>query len=92
VLVVLGLPASRTPATGLHPGDQIMVVLTPSADAAAPDSVPDRIPAHVARVGDPDPNGITPVDVYTTYNDGATLATWAATGRIAIVVQPPGQE
>lgn len=91
VLVVLSLPAARLPAGGLHPGDRILVVNTPPADAEPPTSVPASIPATVVRQGAPDLNGVRAVDVTTATGDGPSLAATAATGRIAVIVQPRRQ-
>jgi hypothetical protein len=88
VLVVLGLTASRLPATGLRPGDHVLVVSTPATEADAPDVLPSTIPALVVRVGSSDVNGVTPVDVHAATGDGPSLAARAATGRIAVIVQP----
>jgi hypothetical protein len=91
VLVVLSLPAARMPASGLHPGDRILVVATPPADAEPPTSAPVTIPATVVRQGAADLNGVRAVDVTVATGDGPALAATAATGRIAVVVQPRGQ-
>jgi hypothetical protein len=91
VLVVLSLPASRMPASGLRTGDHLLVVDTPAADAEPPTMPPGTIPATVVRVGAPDLNGVTAVDVTAATGDGPSLAARAATGRIAVIVQPRGQ-
>jgi hypothetical protein len=87
-LVVLALPSSRMPASGLHPGDQLLVILTPLADTDAPDVTPTSVPAQVVRGGDADVNGLISVDVTVTNANGSMVATRAATGRIAVVVEP----
>ena len=91
VLVVLSLPAARMPASGLHPGDRLLVVDTPPTDAGPPMTPPATIPATVVRVGAPDLNGVTAVDVSAAAGDGPSLAARSATGRIAVIVQPRGQ-
>lgn len=92
VLVVIAVPASRMPATGLAPGTSILVVSTPTVDAdAAAAKPPASIAATVIRVGTPDLNGLTPVDVAVPAGDGPALAARAATGRIAVVVRPSGR-
>ena len=92
VLVVIALPPSRMPATGLAPGTPILVVSTPPTDAdATAASAPASIAATVVRVGTPDLNGLTPVDVALPAGDGPALAARAATGRIAVVVRPTGR-
>jgi len=42
----------------------------------------------VARVGLPDLNGVSVIDVIAADDDGPALAARAATGRFALVVQP----
>lgn len=91
VLVVLALPPSRVPATGLTPGTPVLVVSTPTAEADAGSvGAPPTIVATVVRVGTPDLNGVTTVDVTVPAGDGPALAARAATGRIAVVVRPAG--
>lgn len=91
VLVALALPATRMPAGSLHAGDSVLVVDTPPADGAAPTLPPSTIPATVVRLGQPDPNGVTVVDVTVNSTDGPALAARSATGRIALVLQPRGR-
>ena len=90
VLVVLSLPASRMPASGLRSADRLLVVSTPPTDAGPPTTPPETIPATVVRVGAPDLNGVTTIDVTAAAGDGPSLAARAATGRIAVIVQPRG--
>ena len=87
--MVIAVPPSRMPATGLAPGTPILVVSTPITDAdATTGGAPASIAARVVRVGTPDLNGLTPVDVAVPAGDGPALAARAATGRIAVVVPP----
>lgn len=88
VLVAVALPATRMPAGSLHAGDKVLVVDTPPADADAPTLPPSTIPATVVRLGEPDLNGVTVVDVTVSSTDGPALAARSATGRIAVVLQP----
>lgn len=88
MLVPLSLPHARMPSSGLTPGDRLRVVDTPAADADPPTSPPSSIPALVVRVGARDLNGVSVIDVTVASGDGPALAARAATGRIAIVVQP----
>lgn len=88
VLVGVAIPATRMPAGGLGPGDRILVVDTPAAEADPSVVAPATIPATVVRVGGMDVNGVTVVDVTVATGDGPALAARAATGRIALVVQP----
>jgi hypothetical protein len=59
-LVVLALPSSRMPASGLHPGDQLMVIFTPLAGSDASDVALTGVRAQVVEVGDSDVNGLVP--------------------------------
>lgn len=90
VLVALALPTTRMPARPLEAGDKVLVVDTPTTDADAPALPPSTIPATVVRLGEPDLNGVTVVDVTVVNSDGPALAARSATGRIALVVQPRG--
>lgn len=88
-LVVVAVPASRIPAIGLRPGDSILVVSTPAAQADVPAGQPASVPATIVRVGVPDADSsLTPIDVVVAASDGPTVAARAATGRVAIVVLP----
>lgn len=88
LLVGLAVPANRMPAGGLSAGDRILVVDTPAADADPPTGPPPTIAATVVRVGASDLNGVTVVDVTVATGDGPALAARAATGRVALVVEP----
>lgn len=91
VLVALAVPPSRLPAGSLQPGDRILVVDTPAPGADAPTLPPSTVAATVVRLGLPDVNGTTVVDVTVAAKDGPSLAAQSATGRIALVLQPRGQ-
>jgi hypothetical protein len=90
VVVPVVLAAKRIPAGGLVAGDRLLIVDTPPADADPPAGVPHTIGVTVARVGAPDLNGATVVDVITREGDGPSVAARAATGRFALVVQARG--
>lgn len=100
VLVPIALPPERVPAGGLRAGDRVTAVDTgtgaesaagPAAGmAAGSGSVARSVPAVVVRVGAPDVNGTTVVDVTTAPADGPALAVAAANGRVALVVLPSG--
>lgn len=91
VLVAIALPATRMPAGSLQAGDRVLVVDTPAADAEPPTLPPSTIPATVVRLGRPDLNGVTVIDVTVSSADGPALAARSATGRIAVVMQPRGR-
>lgn len=88
VLVALAVPPSRLPAGSLQPGDRILVVDTPAPGADPPTLPPATFAATVVRLGEPDVNGVTVVDVTVATADGPALAARSATGRIALALQP----
>ncbi|WP_421740711.1 SAF domain-containing protein [Cellulomonas sp.] len=88
VLVPLPLSADRVPAGGLAAGDRLLVVDAPPLGADPATGAPESFQARVVRAGPPDINGLVMVDVVAAAADGPALATRAATGRFAIVVQP----
>lgn len=88
VLVPLPLTADRVPAGGLAAGDRLLVVDAPPQGADPLPGAPMSFDARVVRVGPPDVNGMVVADVVSSADDGPALATRAATGRFAIVVQP----
>ncbi|MEU0490786.1 SAF domain-containing protein [Nocardiopsis sp. NPDC006139] len=90
-LVALSLRPSQIPAQGLRVGDIVQVVSTPGEGGEVPTELPPSVTATVARVGEPDVDGITVVDVQTPATDGPVLAARVATGRIAVVVTSPGE-
>ncbi|MGV9268108.1 SAF domain-containing protein [Kitasatospora sp. NPDC003701] len=85
---VLAKPG-QLPAQALQAGDEVLVVSTPAPqdDKASPAVRPSTIAAVVVQVGDPDPNGARVVDLAVTPVDSPVVASWAATGRIALVVK-----
>lgn len=89
-LVPLAIPSERMPAGGLQAGDRILAVDAGAATdvASATGGATRTYPATVVRVGAPDVNGTTVVDVTTGATDGPPLAVAAAHGQVAIVVQP----
>lgn len=88
VLVPLPLSAERVPAGGLAAGDRLLVVDAPPQGADPVPGAPQSFEARVVRAGPPDVNGLVVVDVVAASADGPPLATRAATGRFAIVVEP----
>ncbi|WP_231494108.1 SAF domain-containing protein [Nocardiopsis sp. CNT312] len=88
-LVAIALRPSQLPAQGLRAGDVVQVVSTPGEGAEVPTELPASVSATVLRVGEPDMDGMTVVDVQTPDTDGAVLAARVATGRIALVVESP---
>jgi hypothetical protein len=89
-LIGLSVPANRVPAGGLRARDRLLLVDTPSADADPPTRSPASFEVSVVRVGAPDLNGVSVVDVVAPTGDGPAVAVRAATGRFTLVVQPRG--
>lgn len=84
VLVPLAVPAERMPAGGLRAGDRLLVIDSEAGNAGRP------VAARVVRVGQPDVNGVSVVDVTTSAASGPPLAIAGANGRVALVVEPAG--
>ncbi|MDR2987713.1 MAG: SAF domain-containing protein [Nocardiopsaceae bacterium] len=92
VLVSLPVRPSALPASGLRPGDQVLVVATPgaqgqagSANAAPALSVPVAgVIEAVSTAASTDGFGV--VDVLVPSKSGADLAAQASTGQFAIIV------
>ena len=97
VLVPVAIPAERMPAQGLRAGDRILVV-SPETTVAGPGDgtgsaggpAAGVTSAIVVRVGPPDVNGVSVVDVTTAPGAGPALAAASAAGQVALVVQPVG--
>jgi hypothetical protein len=92
VLVPLPVRPSALPASGLRPGDRVLVVPTPgaqgqsgSANAAPALSVP--VAGVVAAVSTAtNTDGLGVVDILVPYDSGPNLAAQASTGQFALVV------
>ncbi len=95
VLVPIAVPSERMPAGGLRAGDRILAVDSGSAGADGGTGVGEggaaaAIAATVVRVGPADINGTTVVDVTTVAAAGPRLAVAAASGHVALVIEPSG--
>lgn len=91
-LVGLAVLPNQLPALQLLPGDQILIVDTPRSNDDPPTDPPPQSLATVVTVGELDETGHHRIDVVVPAQDAAILAARAATGRIAIVLQPREQE
>ncbi|MFC7308962.1 SAF domain-containing protein [Streptomyces monticola] len=94
-LVGIGLKANQLPTTPLSPGDRVLVVSTPAEGQGAgsagrgADAEPESVAARVVRVGDKQEAGSERVvDVAVPADQGPTLAARAASGEVALVVDP----
>lgn len=90
VLVGLEVPAGRMPAAGLSGGDQVMVVPVPAAGPGNETPLGEPVTATVVRVGEPDLNGASVVDVTVPTGQGPGLARVAAAGEVSLVLLPAG--
>jgi hypothetical protein len=91
VVGILAKPG-QLPVQTLHTGDKVTIVHTPtdgsaSASSSKPGSEPDSLPAVVSRVGSPDANSAVVVDVAAAEVNSTSLAAWAASGQVAIVLK-----
>ncbi|MFB8026860.1 MULTISPECIES: SAF domain-containing protein [unclassified Streptomyces] len=92
-LVGVSLKPSQIPATRLVPGQRILIVSTPDADAVATaedsglEAKPKTLAASVVAVGAPATGtGNIVVDVAVPVKDGPPLAARVATGNVAVIV------
>jgi SAF domain len=88
-LVPVAIKPSGLPASGLTPGDQVLVVATPAATGGAGTApvLTQPVPAVVEAVNTvTDQNGFDVVDLLVTSGSGPAVAEQAATGQIALVV------
>jgi SAF domain-containing protein len=92
VLVPLPMRPSVLPASGLTPGDHVLVVPTPgsqgqSGSSATAPSLPAPVPGLVVAVSvSPNPDGYQVVDVLVSASAGASVAAQASTGQVALIV------
>ena len=88
-VVGVAVPAGSMPGTALLSGDQIRVVATPGQGGTARPGPGQTIPARVVAVSSdlaPGPGAQAVVSVLVPEADAAQLAAWAATGKVAIVL------
>jgi hypothetical protein len=85
-VVGISLTAAQAPAVPLQGGDQVRIVLTPGQDGSAPTGAPQFTTAQVVDTQVDDSTGNTVVDVLVPYADAGVLASRAATGNIALVL------
>ncbi len=87
-LVPVALKPSGLPASGLAPGDQVLVVATPAATGSgAAQVLTSPVAAVVEAVNSvPDQDGYDVVDLLVTSSNGPAVAEQAATGQVALVV------
>jgi hypothetical protein len=91
MLVPVPIKPSELPASGLFPGDQVLLVATPGAaggNGAGTAPVLTRpVFGLVQKVSSvPDQDGLDVVDVLVSARAGTAVAQQAATGQIALIV------
>lgn len=90
-LVGVGVMPTQMPDQSLRPGDRLLIVSTPPVDGDVGTDPPATVEATVVRVGGLDDAGVRVVDVTVPAAQAADLAARAATGRVALVLQPRGR-
>lgn len=90
VLVPLPVLPERLPAGGVQAGDRLLVVDAPSVGSDPLPTAPATFEVTVVRIGEPDLNGLSVLDVAADEDDGPGLATRAASGRFALVLLNAG--
>lgn len=92
-LVGLSLEAAQIPATELRPGDHIRIVATPLQQGDIPNEAPQTIDATIYAVAADAKTGEQLITVTVPNKTAPDVAAWAATDRIALVVDPaPAKE
>lgn len=97
VMVSLPLKPQSVPASGLQPGDHVLVTSTPGyqgqggASGATPPVITQPVPGVVEAVNTvPDQNGFDVVDLLVASGSGVPLAQQDSTGQIELVVTSRG--
>jgi hypothetical protein len=91
-LVPVALKAVQLPASGLAPGEQVLIVATPGSAGQAgsaqsgPASLAQDAPATVYQVSPPDASGAVVVDLLIAAADGPAVARQDSTGQLALIV------
>jgi hypothetical protein len=87
-LVPVAIKPSGLPASGLAPGEQVLVVPTPATSGSGAAPVLTSPVAAVVEAVDavPDQDGFDVVDLIVVSSEGPPVAEQAATGQVALVV------
>lgn len=85
-VVGISLTAAQVPALPLQGGDRVRIVVTPGQNGTAPAGVPEFSTAEVVDTRVDEATGNTVVDVLVPYADASVLASRAATGNVALVL------
>jgi len=95
-LVPAPLKPSELPASGLFPGDHVLIIATPGdqGETGASDGSPSltaAVPGVVQAVNDvPDATGLDVVDLLVSDGNGAAVAEQVSTGQFALIVTKRG--
>ncbi len=95
-LVPASLKSSELPASGLFPGDHVLIIATPgdqgqAGSSAGPPSLTAPVPAVVEAVNDePDSTGLDVVDLLVSDGSGTAVADQVSTGQFALIVTKRG--
>jgi hypothetical protein len=95
-LVPASLKPSELPASGLFPGDHVLIVATPgdqgqTGSPGGPASLSAPVPGLVAAVDDaPDSAGLDVVDLLVSGASGVAVADQVSTGQFALIVTRRG--
>jgi hypothetical protein len=95
-LVPASLKPSELPASGLFPGDHVLIVATPgdqgqAGSSAGPASLTAPVPGLVEAVNDvPDATGLDVVDLLVSAGNGPAVAEQVSTGQFALIVTKRG--
>jgi SAF domain-containing protein len=96
VLIPVPLKPESMPASGLSPGDRVLIVATPGdqgqpSSSSGTQSLPAPVPAVVAAVSlATDQDGFDVVDVLVTAAAGPGVADQVSTGQFALIVTRRG--
>jgi hypothetical protein len=88
-IVGISLTAAQAPALPLKGGDRVRIVVTPGQNGANHAGAPPFSVAEVVDTRSDEATGNTLVDVLVTYADASVLASRAATGNVALVLDSP---
>lgn len=88
-IVGISLTAAQVPALSLQGGDRVRIVVTPGENGPDPAGTPVFSVAEVVDTRLDEMTGNTVVDVLVPYADASVLASRAATGNVALVLDSP---
>ena len=95
-LVPASLKPSELPASGLFPGDHVLIIATPgdqgqAGSSAGSPSLAAPVPGLVEAVNDvPDATGLDVVDLLVSASYGPAVAEQVSTGQFALIVTKRG--